>query len=594
MKAMLSHATRRDIVVFLKLIAPFLFILFAGIHFKEFVVHAISVNVAINSGIIAAATYGVLLIMMRLIAAMRDFRVIERFGREAREGGDMKTLLEQPWLKQRYVRHYLSHIALTEGLLASELDQNAIENELHALQSEYDSRLELPQFLVGFMIAMGLLGTFIGLLETLTGISGMLDGFGGASSDIQAQFMKLVSELKKPLAGMGIAFSASMFGLITSLMLSIMMTNLRRYVSRVMALARNVMHDLTKLVRVHGGSVAQVDKEADHASGAGVKSMQNAVVMGRIDLLAKKIDSLLQVIESGTAATQKTNDLLGFGPRMKELSEKSLEEMRGVSARIGEQQAALQSIAELNASSSRTLGAILDAQRTTGDVGAAMNDQLERVSRGLEDQTQLFRQAIELGQAQSHQLGEMIEAHKQANEGQMNLLNETRAVSRAQQDHMTWARQSSESLLQSGRMLAGLVDGQGKGMTQTESVLGELRGLSKALGENRKMGQSLIDIGDATTRAIESGKESERQLLGGVLQTMQSVDQRLAQGEEATIGLSRHVFDIKEKVARIEGQSSTVEALAIGVNGQSAMLEALTDETRRARIALQQYLNANA
>ena len=212
----LSRETRRDTIVMIKLLMPVLAILGVVIWFHEFVVHAILVNVAINGLIIAAASYGVTLIVIRLVSASIDFRVIERFGHEAAAGAEMHKLLEEPWLKRRYVRHYLGHIAETGGTLHSQLDQNAIESELHALHTEYETKMEMPQFLVGFMIAMGLLGTFIGLLETLTGIAGMLDSLGGGG-DIASQFTALVGELKKPLAGMGIAFSASMLALLPAL-----------------------------------------------------------------------------------------------------------------------------------------------------------------------------------------------------------------------------------------------------------------------------------------------------------------------------------------------------------------------------------------
>jgi methyl-accepting chemotaxis protein len=364
---------KRDIMALLNVLMPVFFITAVGIYFHEFVWNAISENYAINLGIIFSASFGVFLILMRLVAAQEDFHIIDRFGYEAKQGVYMKTLLEQPWIKARYVRHYLSHIAHTGGTLSTQLEYSSIENELHALQADYDSRLELPQFLVGFMIAMGLLGTFIGLLRTLTGISGMLDHMGGAGADMQKEFMQLVVELRKPLAGMGIAFSASMFGLITSLMLAIMMTNLRRYISRVISLARNVMHELTEMTREKeensGGinlspqdidlllageehtsagllnrpaGAGQVGRPSVYSSGSGI----DPVMVGRFDVLTKKIELLLEAFESNTETTRRLNDLIGFGPRMKEISEKSLDEMRGLSAKNNDQQRLLEAIVD--------------------------------------------------------------------------------------------------------------------------------------------------------------------------------------------------------------------------------------------------------
>ncbi len=395
-----SYLNRRDITHLVSLLAPLLFILIVTTCFHTFVIGAIKANIAINCGIILAASFGVVLIVMRMISAQQDFRIIERFGDEAKQGVYMKTLMEAPWLNKRYVRHYLNHIANTGGVMSSQMQQSAIESELHALQSDYDSRLELPQFLVGFMIAMGLLGTFIGLLETLTGISGMLDGMGGSGSDVEQQFMKLVVELRKPLAGMGIAFSASMFGLVTSLMLAVMMTNLRRYISRVISLARNVMHDLVELTRESSrpgfssmslspndaealaliGSTLQgtvnvapsfaVEKEETHvktdSDSRGNRATENNVdgyLVGRLDVLLKKMEMLLEVFEANTNSSQKLNDLLGFGPRMKEISERTLEELKTISLGNQEQNRIFQAFIDGNADSIRLASSLLDTQR---------------------------------------------------------------------------------------------------------------------------------------------------------------------------------------------------------------------------------------
>ncbi len=250
-----DNAFRRDLMTTIKILSPLFAVIFLGLYFNHFVWTAMKADLAIAGIILGGGFYGAVLIYFRMRAAQEDFRIIERFGREAAAGVPMGDLLEESWIRKRYVRHYLKHIAQTGGLLSSELDQNAIESELEALLSDYNSKLEFPQFLVGFMIAMGLLGTFIGLLETLTGISGMLASMSSSTASPDEQFKELVSELRKPLAGMGIAFSASMFGLVTSLMLSIMMTNLRHLISRVVMCARNVMHELTKITRkaIHHG-----------------------------------------------------------------------------------------------------------------------------------------------------------------------------------------------------------------------------------------------------------------------------------------------------------------------------------------------------
>lgn len=419
----------RDVKTFFTVTGPFIFVLLMAAQMREFVWHAIEANLAINLGIISAAFFGVCLIIRRLLAAQEDFRIIERFGYEAAQGVYMKELLERPWLQNRYVRHYLSRIAHTGGTLSSHMEQSAIESELHALQVDYDSRLELPQFLVGFMIAMGLLGTFIGLLETLTGISGMLDGMGGGG-DVEKQFMKLVVELRKPLAGMGIAFSASMFGLITSLMLSIMMTNLRRYISRVISLARNVMFELTEIAHEtsHGVGLSPTEvslllanQNADGASSSTSSPLPSLpqvsapvlspppdvfvpdaasvaqpgsypfgggidpAMSGRFDVLTKKIEILLTAFQANIESTRKLSELIGFGPRMKEISEKTLDEIRGLAVTSSDQHALMQALVSGNAELTRTFMMHLDSQKLANGELSELMRKLSGITVDLRD-----------------------------------------------------------------------------------------------------------------------------------------------------------------------------------------------------------------
>jgi biopolymer transport protein ExbB/TolQ len=367
-----DHAVRRDVSVALKIISPLAAVIFLGLYFNHFVWTAMKADLAIAGAIFGGALYGSVLIFIRMRAAQVDFRIIERFGREAAAGASMQDLLEEPWIRKRYVRHYLKHIAQTGGLLSSQLDQNAIESELEALLEDYNSKLEFPQFLVGFMIAMGLLGTFIGLLETLTGISGMLASMSSSTVSPDEQFKQLVGELRKPLAGMGIAFAASMFGLVASLMLSIMMTNLRHLISRVVMCARNVMHDLTQISRK--AELVDIDedghevprKQNDSSDDDISRNRSHDVSMliaSRMDVLLKKLEVLFKSFETSISGTTRLNELLGFGPRMKETGERTLEELRSLVTTNFEQQRIMQQLADSQVMMVNTISAILETQR---------------------------------------------------------------------------------------------------------------------------------------------------------------------------------------------------------------------------------------
>ena len=545
---------RRDAVVLAKVLAPVVAVSLIGFYFHTFVVNAILANIYINLGIICAAFYGVVLIVIRLVSAQGDFRVIERFGREALKGVYMNQLLNEPWMKNRYVRHYLAHIAQTGGTISSQLDQNAIHDELAALSEEYNSKLELPQFLVGFMIAMGLLGTFIGLLETLTGISGMLDGLGGGNgADIQQQFMKLVVELRKPLAGMGIAFSASMFGLITSLMLAIMMTNLRRYVNRVIAVARNVMHDLVELRRPSSSTSVTSSGGGDGVSQVSAASaVSGNLLASRVEVLTKKIELLMEMFEGSISGTQKLNELLGFGPRMKETSERTLEEIRNISHLQGEQQG----IAERALEELRAIG--------------QMNSTQQHVSeRTLEEIKNIGLMYGEQKPTSERMLGEL--------KSMVLMIGEQKPTAERMLDELK-------------NML--LVAGEHR--HATERALEELKSIGHMYSDQQRVTQKLIDVNVDGARSQNEQVRTLQKLLDINVESFKALDERLARIEDVDVGGAKHLWAIKETLIKLCQSLGVVELVSTGVGQQTILLETLVEEVRTSQkslVAIQQGMN---
>jgi hypothetical protein len=80
-----------------------------------------------------------------------------------------------------------------------------------------DESRDISRYLVGLLIFLGLLGTFWGLLETLGGVSGVIGGLTA-----ERGFADLQRDLQGPLAGMGTAFSSSLFGLAGALALGVL------------------------------------------------------------------------------------------------------------------------------------------------------------------------------------------------------------------------------------------------------------------------------------------------------------------------------------------------------------------------------------
>jgi hypothetical protein len=108
------------------------------------------------------------------------------------------------------LRDRTGHLSLATGAMRSLLDSVA---------SRLDEARETTRYLVGLLVFLGLLGTFWGLLQTVSSVGqtiGALDTNAGESTML---FDQLKEGLAAPLKGMGTAFSCSMFGLAGSLIL---------------------------------------------------------------------------------------------------------------------------------------------------------------------------------------------------------------------------------------------------------------------------------------------------------------------------------------------------------------------------------------
>ena len=98
-----------------------------------------------------------------------------------------------------------------------------------------DTRLsdykESANYFSGVLVFLGLLGTFWGLLLTIGSVGDVVRNLDIVGGNVGAMFETLKSNISKPLSGMGTAFSTSLFGLGSSLILGFLQlqTNLAQH-----------------------------------------------------------------------------------------------------------------------------------------------------------------------------------------------------------------------------------------------------------------------------------------------------------------------------------------------------------------------------
>jgi hypothetical protein len=346
--------------------APLVATVGAGLLFKDFVVNAITTNVALNGKILVSMALGAAVMYFRIWQMWREDRALRAFARiaatarkldQAEAASTLSSLLHSKRFAKTDVRKVLEPAVQTGGRISTRVEQAAIEHEMHAMKEVMESRWELPNFMVGFMVALGLLGTFIGLLQTLVGTSALIGNFG-AQGNMDEAIAKLVSGLREPLAGMGTAFSASMFGLVASSVLGLIMLAVRALGSALMNNVRATVDSFAERTRagmgVASSSVSEsylanamadmidLQREAQDTFGRAMEATLS--VSARTDGVMRKLDEVATAVAAQSQALQRTNDLIGVGPRMRELAEQTLAENKAIVARLMAQAATTQQL----------------------------------------------------------------------------------------------------------------------------------------------------------------------------------------------------------------------------------------------------------
>ncbi len=90
---------------------------------------------------------------------------------------------------------------------------------LDSVGARLDESREILRYLAGLLVFLGLLGTFWGLIETVGSVGRIIASLR-TGQDAAVLFDELKNALAGPLQGMGLSFSASLFGLAGSLVLS--------------------------------------------------------------------------------------------------------------------------------------------------------------------------------------------------------------------------------------------------------------------------------------------------------------------------------------------------------------------------------------
>jgi hypothetical protein len=172
-------------------------------------------NPGVNGVIIGILIAGVAYIFRQVLLLDPEIDWIENF-RHLEAGGEEVVAGRRP------APRLLAPMARMLGARQTgrvSLSASSLQTLLDGIGSRLNETRETSRYLIGVLVFLGLLGTFYGLLETVRSVGGVIGGLSVGGSDLARAFANLKAGLESPLAGMGTAFSSSLFGLAGSLVL---------------------------------------------------------------------------------------------------------------------------------------------------------------------------------------------------------------------------------------------------------------------------------------------------------------------------------------------------------------------------------------
>jgi hypothetical protein len=225
------------LVQFLRMALVFAALVALVVWQSHFIMSGINSNPYLNTVIIGVFGFGSMLALKSLFGLRND---VKAFAALKDIYDEIQRERHDPHIDQRQRRlslcltpgivyrspDLLGHVfdLTLDELLRTRHMRISIATMQHLLQA-IDTRMahqrSLMGYLTGLSVFLGLIGTFIGLMEMVGSVGGIIGGLANGDSASADTIKRLIHDLEAPLVGMATGFSCSLFGLFGSLMLGI-------------------------------------------------------------------------------------------------------------------------------------------------------------------------------------------------------------------------------------------------------------------------------------------------------------------------------------------------------------------------------------
>ena len=260
-----------------------------------------------NGVILAILAVGILINARQVISLYPEITWIESW-----QVGDAGVGIAQPRL--------LSSMSLMlSGKGDMSLSATSMRVLLDSIRTRLDESRELSRYFISVLVFLGLLGTFWGLMDTVGSVAAVIKSMSVEGAEGIALFENLKRNLEQPLAGMGIAFSSSLFGLAGSLVLGFLdlqaahaqnrfLNELEEWLSGSTRLSSGVLSDDPSL----GGTPAYVQALLEQTADT-LEKLQRSSASGdaQRDRMSERLGDLGDALTHFNRAVREQNERLG-------------------------------------------------------------------------------------------------------------------------------------------------------------------------------------------------------------------------------------------------------------------------------------------
>jgi len=257
---------------------------------------------------------------------------------------------------------------------------------LDSVGARMEEGRDISRYLINVLIFLGLLGTFWGLLETVDSVGGAIAALNvGGGEDFARIFDDLKGGLEKPLSGMAIAFSSSLFGLSGSLILGFLDMQAGQAQNRFYGDLEDWLSSLTRFTSAGPVAVAE-----------GGEQSVPIYVQALLEQTAESLNNLQRTLaRNEDKRGQAENSLISLSERLAALTDQMRAE-QDLLVKLAEGQTELRPLFERLAKSAESAGLDQASRNHLRNLDVHMVRMLEESADGRDQMVQEIRSDIKL------------------------------------------------------------------------------------------------------------------------------------------------------------------------------------------------------